>query len=338
MIYTPESVVNKVNNMIVLVYVLSAIFIFIMAVAVVALFWPEVFDRIGIFFKNLFKGEKTVKTVYSDKSKNYSGTEFLPVPDKAPTESFEFEFLGWNKFEKDKKGNFETKPIFLKKAKICIVNVYDDKNNLLETHQVEYGAGIKIKHKLIIKEPTKEFEYQFVGWDKDTKAFFANADVHPVFKAKPIKYSYKFVLDDKETVVFEKKSIFGTPIACPTDPVKIDDEYVYEFAGWKGYKRNMLLDKDYVFEAIFDKKQPISDEEKTEKQKSAIKVALNDYKKDTKKSNEYKLQDQQKFKEAKRVVVEKTENKTREKIEKPKKEENKSLLKGVIVEKNKKKK
>ena len=48
-------------------------------------------------------------------------------------------------------------------------------------------------HKVVKKESSKEFEYEFIGWDKETKAFFENTEIRPMFKAKPIKYNYKFV-------------------------------------------------------------------------------------------------------------------------------------------------
>lgn len=337
MVYYPQEMINLYNNAITCIYILAGLLTFIVALAFCSSICPEPFEKLKKTIRKWLGLEKVVKTVYSDKTKNYSETEFLPKPSKAPTESFSYEFLGWNKFAKDEKGNFVTEPIFLKTAKTCIVNVYDEKDNLLETHEVQYGAGVTIRHKKIIKEASKEFEYEFIGWDKDTKAFYENTEIRPVFKANPIKYSYKFVMDDGKTVVLEKKAISGTPIICPTDPVKIDDEFVYEFIEWKGYRRDMVLNKDYVFEAVFDKKEAKSKEEKLYKQKRAIEVVLNDYKtKKSSKEEDFKLQDNQEFKSTK-VSVEKNKAKTAKTTTEKKAEKNNSLLKGVVVEKNKKK-
>jgi len=341
MTYVPQHMIDTYNNAITCIYVVAGILLAIAIMTLIATLYPEPMAKFSKWLKRVFNNEKVVTTVYSDKSKNYSGTEFLPVPVKAPTDSFSYEFLGWNKFAKDEKGNFVTQPIYLKKVKTCIVNVYDEKDNILETHEVEYGAGITIAHKIIKKQSTKEFEYEFVGWDKETKAFFENSEIRPVFKAKPIKFTYKFVLDDG-TVVLEKKAICGTPINVPSDPAKVDDNYIFEFVGWKNYKRNMILDKDYVFEAEFEKKAARTQEEKLKRQKDAIEVVLNDYKPKKKKPEreDYTLQDSQNFASTKRVVIEKNTTKGEVKQTKKKSEpktEN-SLLKGVIVEKNKTKK
>ncbi len=341
MTYVPQHMIDTYNNAITCIYVVAGILLAISMITLLVTLYPETMAKFSKWLKRVFGGEKIVKTVYSDKSKNYSGTEFLPVPVKAPTDSFSYEFLGWNKFAKDEKGGFVIEPIYLKKVKTCIVNVYDEKDNILETHEVEYGAGITIAHKIIKKQPTKEFEYEFVGWDKETKAFFENSEIRPVFKAKPIKFTYKFILDDG-TIVLEKKAICGTPINAPSDPAKVDDNYIFEFVGWKNYKRNMILDKDYVFEAEFEKKSAKNSEEKLKSQKEAIEVVLNDYKPKKKKSvrEDYSLQDSQNFASTNRVVVEKNARVAETKQPKKKSEQKteNSLLKGVIVEKNKTKK
>ena len=198
--YYPEYVVNAFNNALTCIYIIAALLFFMVIFLYVTAKYPEPIKALkkGI---RLFLGlDKVVQTVYTDKTKNYSKTEFLPIPSKAPTNSFIFEFLGWNKFAREENGKFITEPIYLKTIKTFVVNVYDEQDNILETHEVEYGAGIKINHKKIIKESSKEFDYEFVGWDKETTAFYENSEIRPVFKAKPIKYTYKFVNNDNFTL------------------------------------------------------------------------------------------------------------------------------------------
>lgn len=344
MVYYTQQMIDAYSNALTCIYVLAGLLTLIVFLTYCSSICPEPMIKFAKWFKRFFGIEKVVKTVYSDKTKNYSGTEFLPVPVKAPSESFTYEFLGWNKFEKDKDGNFIASPIFLKKVKTCVVNVYDEKDNLLETHEVEYGAGIKITHKKVLKQPTKEFEYEFIGWDKETKAFFENTEIRPVFKAKPIKFNYKFVLDDGKTEIYNKTSISGTPITVPSDPIKIDDEYIYEFVGWKNYRRGMLLDKDYVFEAMFEKKQAKNQEEKLSKQKNAIEAAVSEYKPKKKKTQEASLEliDSQKF-GTNKIKVEKNEKLNEKEVlkpvqKKPKTNRKKSILNGAVVEVNNTKK
>ena len=51
------------------------------------------------------------------------------------------------------------------------------------------------------KNDTKEFTYEFVGWDKKLTAFYKDEKVYAVYNAIPKKYNYKFLEDDGETIV-----------------------------------------------------------------------------------------------------------------------------------------
>lgn len=207
-------------------------------------------------FYEFFHTNTTVKTVYSDKSMNYSGTEFLPIPTKAPTNQYTYEFVGWDKNGVDDKGNMVVRAIYLQKVTKCYINVFDDdKITLLHSAVVEYGAGVNLSDLHPTKPDSKEFSYQFIGWDKDTNAFYKNENVYAVYNAIPKKYTYKFVQEDGETIVSQGTAIYGTPIISPKPPKKlIAGDDVYEFAGWKNYVEDMLLTKDCVFVAEFKTK------------------------------------------------------------------------------------
>ena len=99
---------------------LTTVSVLIFLMAVVFVWWVDVkkrplkdmFAQIknGFWFMfeqiySLFSTNSTVKTVYSDKARNYSGTEFLPIPTKAPTNQYTYEFVGWDKNGVDEKGN-----------------------------------------------------------------------------------------------------------------------------------------------------------------------------------------------------------------------------------------
>ena len=212
----------------------------------------RVFSKIG----ELFTYNSTVRTVYSDKSMNYSGTEFLPIPTKAPTNQYTYEFVGWDKNGVDEKGNIVVRAIYLQKVTKCYINIYeDDKSTLLKSMVVEYGAGINLDDVHPEKAETKEFSYEFVGWDKDISAFYQNENVYAVYKAIPKKYVYTFLDADNETIINQGTAIYGTPIVAPTPPKKDSSpDEVVEFAGWKGYEDGMILTKDVTFVASFERR------------------------------------------------------------------------------------
>ena len=248
--------------------VFTAICVLIFTAVVVCFWWVDIKKRplkdLFLYIKKglwsiceqvgeLFTYNNTVKTVYSDKSLNYSGTEFLPIPTKAPTNQYTYEFVGWDKNGVDEKGNIVVRAIYLQKVIQCYINVFDDdKQTLLKSAVCEYGAGVNLSDLKPHKPESKEFSYEFVGWDKDTTAFYKNENVYAVYNAIPKKYTYQFVEEDGETIISQGTAIYGTPITCPTAPKKVSkSDGVYEFLGWRGYSDGMLLTKDSVFVAEY---------------------------------------------------------------------------------------
>ena len=220
-------------------------------------FWKVVGDKLVGFWNdvtNVFHCKADVKTVYSDKTLNYSGTEFLPIPTKAPTNQYSYEFIGWDKNGIDESGNIVVRAIYLQKVAVCNVNVYDaDRSTLLGAYSVEYGSGLNLSDLKPHKNETKEFSYEFVGWDKETDAIFQDEKIYAVYNAVPKKYTYTFYEEDGKTVVSEGSAIYGTPIVPPTAPKKDPtDRGIYEFRSWRGYEGNTILTKDMVFYADYE--------------------------------------------------------------------------------------
>lgn len=204
-------------------------------------------------FCRLFHFSGQVKTVYSDKTLNYSGTEFLPIPTKAPTNQYTYEFVGWDKNGIDENGNTVVRAIYLQKVTVCKIAVFDSDLTLLGTYEVEYGSGLNLSELKPHKNETKEFTYEFVGWDKDTDAFYKDEKVYAVYNAIPKKFNYKFIEEDGVTVVSEGNAIYGTPIVPPSAPKKEpNDRGLYEFAGWKGFENNTILTRDIQFYATYE--------------------------------------------------------------------------------------
>lgn len=220
-------------------------------------FWKIVGDKFVLFWNDVtgvFHCKSFVKTVYSDKTLNYSGTEFLPIPTKAPTNQYTYEFIGWDKNGIDENGNIVVRAIYLQKVTVCHVSVFDaDKSTLLASYNVEYGSGINLSELKPHKNETKEFTYEFVGWDKNTDAFYSDEKVYAVYNAVPKKYTYTFYEEDGITVVSEGSAIYGTPIVAPTAPKKEPtDRGLYEFRGWRGYEGNTILTRDIAFYADYE--------------------------------------------------------------------------------------
>ena len=52
---------------------------------------------------------------------------------------------------------------------------------------MEYGSGINLSELKPHKNETKEFVYEFVGWDKNIDAFYNDEKVYAVYNAIPKK-------------------------------------------------------------------------------------------------------------------------------------------------------
>ena len=241
----------------------SIVFALILIFVIIMLWWTEIKQKsvkeffvaiktkIVKIFKKLTE-EKPVKTVYLDKARNFSGTEFLPIPAKAPTSEFSYEFVGWDKNYVDENGNTVARPIFIQKVNSLSINVYDDdKETLIKNFEIEYGAGIDLSDVKLEKPASKEFFYEFVGWDKDITNFYKNENVYAVYRAIPKKFTYTFFDRDGSSILSQTTAIYGTPIIPPEPPHT--DDISEQFSHWRGFEDNMILTHDVNFVAIFKK-------------------------------------------------------------------------------------
>ena len=88
MVYYPQSMIDLYNNAITCIYILAGLLTFIVTIAFCTSIYPEPMEKLKKVIRKWLGLEKVVKTVYSDKTRNYSETEFLPKPAKAPNNCF----------------------------------------------------------------------------------------------------------------------------------------------------------------------------------------------------------------------------------------------------------
>ncbi len=267
MMNTNAFLASSAGTVIAIVFTIITVIIF--TSVIVMLWWVDVkkkplreiwkgmghgFMRFFGAIHDFFTANGSVKTVYSDKSLNYSGTEFLPVPTKAPTDKYTYEFVGWDKNGVDANGNTVVRAIYLQRVIRCYINVFDDdRQTLLHSAEVEYGSGVNLDDIKPTKHETREFSYEFIGWDKDTSVFYKNENVCAVYKAIPKKYTYTFLAEDEHTIINQGTAVYGTPIVAPSAPKKDPtSDTIFEFAYWRGYEENMPLVKDVNFVAVYN--------------------------------------------------------------------------------------
>lgn len=251
-----SNIINERSIVTIITFALIAAFLILLAFFLVLDYKnTKTNDLRNMLYRNSQKLTKNeVLTVYSDKSKNFSGTEILPIPKKAPTNQYNFEFAGWDKNYFNESGDTVVKAVFIKRLNSYVVNFYsDDKTTLLKTVEVKYGQSADVSDLNPKKDETDEFSYEFDGWSKDISSIVSDENIYAVFKAYPKKFTYTFLDSDKKTVIMQETAIFGTPIIFPSKPTPPNENL--KFSHWENYIFEMPLKKDETFIAVYKEKE-----------------------------------------------------------------------------------
>ena len=100
-----------------------------------------------------------------------------------------------------------------------------------------------------VKESTEEFEFEFIGWDKEVDTLEDNIIFVAQYQMIRREYTYKFVNDDG-SVLKEEKVEYGTMPVAPSNPTKSgDDNERYTFIGWD--KEVEKVTSDVIYKAIY---------------------------------------------------------------------------------------
>lgn len=126
--------------------------------------------------------------------------------------------------------------------------VNDDGTVLLEG-QGKKGSEIKAPSDPT-KESTIEFNYEFIGWDKEVGTLTCDITFTAQYKEVKRQYTYKFLNYDG-SLIKEVTADYGSKIIEPeTEPTKPSTELIsYEFIGWD--KEVGTLTSDITFTAQY---------------------------------------------------------------------------------------
>lgn len=158
---------------------------------------------------------------------------------------------------------------------------------------------VKSGHEVVPPENPADYEvddvlYKFTGWDKSYDAPTENLVVTAVYNAVP-KRTVKFVEDDGETQIGDTITVntdeFITADDLPEATKEADEDYFYEFKGWKtvigeAESTNIVtfpykIVADTTFKAVFEAKDKVAvvfeNEDGTEYHSEAIASGSNVY-------------------------------------------------------------
>ena len=114
-------------------------------------------------------------------------------------------------------------------------------------------------------ENTAEYEYQFLGWDKNPNGTTVQSDnvFTAKFQKKKRKYTVKFLSSDGVSTLETKTLEYGSTPTCSKTPTKpSDNDKLYTFTKWQNTETNEVFDSSALPKVIGDVTyKPLFDDE-----------------------------------------------------------------------------
>ena len=180
---------------------------------------------------------KNGETVLKEETAAYRATPVYsgPVPTKAEDDRNTYTFDGWgrgNPHPTNKDTTYVAR--FVSTPRKYKIRFVDGDGYILRTDEVEYGATPVYSGTTPTKSPSKQYVYEFKGWDPEITAVTGDATYKASFEENARKYTVTFVNDDGSHLQSLELGYGETPVYSGKDPVKKETAgYTYVFNGWK---------------------------------------------------------------------------------------------------------
>ncbi len=142
---------------------------------------------------------------------------------------FEYTFTGWSPSLKAVTGAAEYTAQFSKTVNSHEIVWKDENGNIIDTTTVEYGS--MPMHPDLNNKETKEFFYEFEGWEPELKEVTGPAEYQAKFLET--RKSYEIIWKYENGLVIDAKTWeYGTVPSCEDPEMEATPEFNYVFAGW----------------------------------------------------------------------------------------------------------
>lgn len=130
------------------------------------------------------------------------------------------------------------------------VTFLDDDDTVIAVREV-YHRMSAIAPPAPTKDSTDEYDYEFIGWDKEFSSITEDVSVKAMYYEIERIYSYSFY-DEYGVAIKSVTASYGDVIIPPDAPYKHDTaKYTYPFAGWTGYETGMTVSERHEFFASY---------------------------------------------------------------------------------------
>ncbi len=142
---------------------------------------------------------------------------------------FEYTFTGWSPSLKAVTGAAEYTAQFSETVNSHEIVWKDENGNIIDTTTVEYGS--MPLHPDLNNKETKEFFYEFEGWEPELKEVTGPAEYQAKFLET--RKSYEIIWKYENGLVIDAKTWeYGTVPSCEDPEMEATPEFNYVFAGW----------------------------------------------------------------------------------------------------------
>ena len=142
---------------------------------------------------------------------------------------FEYTFTGWSPSLKAVTGAAEYTAQFSETVNSHEIVWKDENGNIIDTTTVEYGS--MPLHPDLNNKETKEFFYEFEGWEPELKEVTGPAEYQAKFLET--RKSYEIIWKYENGLVIDAKTWeYGTVPSCEDPEMESTPEFNYVFAGW----------------------------------------------------------------------------------------------------------
>lgn len=194
--------------------------------------------------------------VIKEETVNYGSIiEYPSVPTKEGSAENSYVFKEWDNSATTLLEDEVFNAVFESKKNQYTYKFVNDDNTLIKEETLDYGSTI-VYPEDPYKEATKEYTYNFTGWNKDVTVLTENVTFKAIYSKVKNQYTYKFLNYDG-TVLKEETVDYGTMPVAPSDPLKEGtDDIEYKFIGWD--KKIEKITDNVVYTAVFEEQIPIN--------------------------------------------------------------------------------
>ena len=172
------------------------------------------------------------------------------TPSKIAEEHYYYHFIGWTPAVVPVTGEATYTAIFDTIPQEYLITFKNYNGTVLQKTNVPYGTMPEYTGATPTKPRTRQYSYEFVGWNPELTEVAGATTYTAQFEAVLNQYTVVF-LDEDGTELDRQVVDYGTkPVYQGETPMKAEDEqYTYTFAGW--YPAVVTVTKDATYRATY---------------------------------------------------------------------------------------